>query len=213
MEPLKKALDRSLYWITALLFAVLVVTVTWQVFSRQVLGSPATWTEEGARLTFVWLGLFASAFVFGERGHIAVEFLARKFPRGIEKVLSVLVQVVLVAFSSSVLMWGGWRASQNAWSQELSALPFTVGQMYLALPVSGVLIVFYALYFIQALLRDAAPTYADTSDEDDPQVQLEKYTDESTLLPDSPGQQSASSAQTPDDGQPGAAGTEIPRRP
>lgn len=183
MEVLKKSLDRCLYWITVVLFALLVVVVVWQVFSRQVAGSPATWTEEGARLTFVWLGLFASAFVFGERGHIAVEFLARKFPTGVERLLAVLVQMVVLAFSAVVLMWGGWRASQNAWNQELSALPFTVGQMYLALPVSGVLITFYALYYIQALLRAAQPPYPDTSDEDDPQVQATKYTDRSTILP------------------------------
>ncbi|MGQ7787514.1 TRAP transporter small permease [Nesterenkonia sp. PF2B19] len=183
MDILKKSLDRGLYWITVVLFALLVLVVVWQVFSRQVAGSPATWTEEGARLTFVWLGLFASAFVFGERGHIAVEFLARKLPSGAERLLSVLVQVVVLTFSLVVLIWGGWRASQNAWNQELSALPFTVGQMYLALPVTGVLITFYALYYIQALVREAEPPYPDTSDEDDPQVQVTKYTDRSTILP------------------------------
>src|SRR5699024_5113870 len=70
MERAKTLLDRVLFWITVVLFAVLVVIVVWQVLSRQVLGAPSTWTEEGARMTFVWLGLFASAFVFGERGHI-----------------------------------------------------------------------------------------------------------------------------------------------
>lgn len=178
MHTLKRSLDRSLYWITVVLFALLVVVVVWQVFSRQVLGSPATWTEEGARLTFVWLGLFASAFVFGERGHIAVEFLARKLPIAAERALSVLVQVLVLGFSAVVLMWGGWRASQNAWGQELSSLPFTVGQMYLALPVAGTLIAFYALYYIQALARDAEPPYAEITEEDDPQVQTDKYGDD-----------------------------------
>jgi len=54
----------------------------------------------------------------------------------------------VLAFAVVVLVWGGWRASQNAWTQSLSALPFTVGQMYLALPVSGVLTAFYSLYYI-----------------------------------------------------------------
>lgn len=200
MEVLKKSLDKVLYWVTAVLFAVLVVVVVWQVFTRQVVGSPATWTDEGARLTFVWLGLFASAFVFGERGHIAVEFLARKLPLGVERLLSVTVQVVVLGFSCAVLVWGGWRTSQNAWNQELSSLPFTVGHMYLALPVAGLLISFYSLYFIQAQLRGIESPYTDSSDEDDPQLQPKQYTGESKILPDAPSESTPLTAKSPDDG-------------
>ncbi len=167
MDSAKKVLDRVLYWITVVLFALLVVVVVWQIFSRQVLHDPSTWTEEGARMTFVWLGLFASAFVFGERGHIAVEFVVRKLPLGGERVVSVLVQLVVLAFAVIVLVWGGWRASQNAWLQNLSALPFTLGQMYLALPISGALIAFYSLYYIQAVARNTQLPYGDHSDEDE----------------------------------------------
>lgn len=167
MDSAKKVLDRVLYWITVVLFALLVVIVVWQIFSRQVLHNPSTWTEEGARMTFVWLGLFASAFVFGERGHIAVEFVVRKLPLGGERVVSVLVQLVVLAFAVIVLVWGGWRASQNAWLQNLSALPFTLGQMYLALPIAGVLIAFYSLYYIQAVARNTQLPYGDHSDEDE----------------------------------------------
>ncbi|HLV03843.1 TRAP transporter small permease [uncultured Georgenia sp.] len=167
MDSAKKVLDRVLYWITVVLFALLVVVVVWQIFSRQVLHDPSTWTEEGARMTFVWLGLFASAFVFGERGHIAVEFVVRKLPVGGERVVSVLVQLVVLAFAVIVLVWGGWRASQNAWLQNLSALPFTLGQMYLALPISGALIAFYSLYYIQAVARNTQLPYGDHSDEDE----------------------------------------------
>lgn len=167
MDSVKKVLDKVLYWITVVLFALLVVIVVWQIFSRQVLNDPSTWTEEGARLTFVWLGLFAAAFVFGERGHIAVEYAARKLPLGGEKVLSILVQLVVLLFAVVVLVWGGWRAADNAWLQNLSALPFTLGQMYLALPVSGVLIAFYSLYYIQGVARGTQAPYGDHSDEDD----------------------------------------------
>lgn len=189
MDSAKKVLDRVLYWITVVLFALLVVIVVWQIFSRQVLHDPSTWTEEGARMTFVWLGLFASAFVFGERGHIAVEFVVRKLPLGGERVVSVLVQLVVLAFAVIVLVWGGWRASQNAWLQNLSALPFTLGQMYLALPISGVLIAFYSLYYIQAVARNTQLPYGDHSDEDElvpstPEARLDRIGQVDSILLD-----------------------------
>ncbi len=205
MESIKKGLDRVLYWITVVLFALLVLIVVWQVFSRQVLSTPATWTDEGARQTFVWLGLFASAFLFGERGHIAVEVAVRRFPPRAEKVIAIAVQVIVLVFALIVLVWGGWRASQNAWGQELSALPFTFGQMYLALPVSGILMAFYSIYYIRGILRGTQQPYPETSDEDDPEMQLDKYTDDSLLLPDAGG---ASSPPTPGD----SAGSTDPQR-
>ena len=148
MHAAKKVIDRILGVFAVILFAALVVVVVWQVFSRQVVGSPSTWTEEAARQIFVWVGLISAALVFGERGHIAVEFVVRKFPPRVEVIIATIVQLIVLAFAVVVLVWGGWRASQNAWTQSLSALPFTVGQMYLALPVSGVLTAFYSLYYI-----------------------------------------------------------------
>ncbi len=170
MASLKRFLDTVLHWIIVVLFALLLVVVVWQVFSRQVLGDPATWTDEGARMSFVWLGLFASAYVFGERGHIAVEFLARRTPEGVERALAVGVQLVVTAFALVVLVWGGWAAARNAWSQELSALPVTYGQMYLAMPITGVLVTFYAAHHVRGLLWGAQAPYPDTSDGDDPEI-------------------------------------------
>lgn len=182
METIKKVLDRFLYWVTVILFALLVIVVVWQVFSRQVLRAPATWTDEGARVTFVWLGLFASAFLFGERGHIAMEFLVRKLPEGLERALAIFGQVILFAFSAIALIWGGWRASQNAWTQKLSALPFSHGQMYLALPVAGVLICFYAVYYILNLSTGKISPYEDLGVDDDPDLQMDKYADTGSII-------------------------------
>lgn len=185
MDSVKERLDTLLRWIIVALFALLVVLVVWQVFSRQVVGDPATWTDEGARMAFVWLGLFASALVFGERGHIAVEFLARRLPAPIERGLSVGVQVIVMVFALVICVWGGWSAAQNAWTQELSVLPFTYGQMYLALPVSGALVLFYAVYYAKNLLTGSVPAYGGETAEEDPEVQQGTEADDS-VLPDAP---------------------------
>lgn len=166
MPMIKKTLDRILYVIVAALFALLVFIVVWQVFTRLVLNDPATWTEEGARMTFVWLGLFASALAVGERGHIAVEFLVRKLSEKPERAVAITVQTVILFFALLIFVFGGWAASQNAWNQDLSALPFTVGQMYLALPISGLLIAFYSTYYIIGIAIGAEEPYGDNADEE-----------------------------------------------
>lgn len=148
MSALKKVLDRLLAWLCIVLFAALVLVVSWQVFTRQVLGDPSTWSSTTSQYLFVWLSLFGTAYVFSERGHIAVDFLARKAGAGLQKVIGVFTQLVVLAFAGFVLLWGGLRGVGLTWDQNVSGLPVTVGNMYLALPVSGVLIAFYAVHHL-----------------------------------------------------------------
>ncbi|USQ75925.1 TRAP transporter small permease [Ornithinimicrobium cryptoxanthini] len=167
MEPIKRGLDQVLKFASVVLFALLVLVVVWQVFSRQVLNSPSAWTEELARYTFVWVGLFATALVFSERGHIAVDFVVTKFATGAQKVVAIVVQLSIILFALAVLVYGGLRAANGAWNQSLSALPTQVGVMYLAMPIVGVIITFYALYHLQAVLRNTEEAIAH---DENPQV-------------------------------------------
>ncbi len=155
MTTVKNALDAFLTWTCVTLFAVLVVDVSWQVFTRQVLNSPSGWSEELAKYVFIWLGLFGSALVFGERGHIAVDFAVRRLPGTLRIAVTVFVQLSILAFTCLVLIWGGYRVSALAWDQVLPGLPLNVGPLYTALPISGVLIAFYTLYHLIRILTGA----------------------------------------------------------
>ena len=155
MTAVKNVLDRILTWICVMLFAALVLDVSWQVFARQVLNQPSGWSEELAKYLFIWLGLFGSALVFGERGHIAVDFAVKKLPNAGQVILSVVVQLAILTFTGMVLLWGGYLVVQLAWNQNLTGLPVNVGPLYLALPISGVLIAFYTIYHLVRVLSGA----------------------------------------------------------
>ncbi|WP_341358313.1 TRAP transporter small permease [Georgenia sp. M64] len=162
MNAAKNALDRVLTWTCVALFALLVVDVTWQVFARQVLDQPSGWSEELAKYLFIWLGLFGAALVFGERGHIAVEVAVRKLPVTVQKLLAVVVQLGVLTFTALVLIWGGFSVVDLAWEQNLTGLPVNVGPLYLALPISGVLIALYTIYHLVRILTGAERPVEDT---------------------------------------------------
>ena len=153
MTRVKQVLDVALQWMCIVLLAALVVIVAWQVFARQVLSDPSTWSEELAKYVFIWLGLFGAALVFGERGHIAVDALVRKLPERWQRWDAVFCQVVIGVFAALVLVYGGWQVSALAWNQAMPGLPLMVGWLYLALPVSGVLVLFYTVYHLVAVVR------------------------------------------------------------
>ena len=155
MTTAKNVLDRILTWACVVLFAALVADVTWQVFARQVLNQPSGWSEELAKYLFIWLGLFGAALVFGERGHIAVDVAVKKLPLLAQKVFSVIVQLAILVFTCLALIWGGFRVVDLAWEQNLTGLPANVGPLYLALPISGILIALYTIYHLVRILTGA----------------------------------------------------------
>lgn len=153
MTTVKNSLDVALRWLCIVLFAALVVVVVWQVFSRQVAQSPATWTTSVAQYLFVWLALFGSAWVFSEKEHIAVDFLTRLIRIDRTRGMEIAVNVVILAFAVLILVWGGIRGVDLTWSQKVSGLPVNIGTMYLALPISGAFMAFYALFHISEAFR------------------------------------------------------------
>lgn len=163
-HAVRRGLDRVLATICVLLFALLVLTVGWQVFTRQVLGEPSTWSEELAKYVFVWLGMFGAALVFSERGHFAVDFVVRKFSQRAQRVVAVLVQVAIIVFAILILVWGGARITGLAWGQSLSSLPAHLGVVYLVLPISGVIITFYAVHHMILVVRGAQAPVEDADD-------------------------------------------------
>lgn len=162
MNAIKNVLDVALKWLCIVLFAVLVLVVCWQVFSRQVVHEPATWTTSMAQYLFVWLALFGSAYVFSDRSHIAVDFLVRTLKIDGTRILEVAVNVIVLLFAVFVLIWGGLRGVDLTWTQKISGLPLNIGAMYLALPISGLVTAFYSVYhLVEALAGRGLPTEDD----------------------------------------------------
>ncbi|MEE1621811.1 TRAP transporter small permease [Zafaria sp. Z1313] len=153
MSTVKNVLDTALKWLCIVLFTSLVAVVVWQVFSRQVLNAPATWTTSVAQYLFVWLALFGAAWVFSEKEHIAVDFMTRILGVNDKRWLEAAVNGIVFAFAALVLFWGGLRGVDLTWTQKVSGLPVSVGMMYLALPVSGAITMLYSLLHLVEALR------------------------------------------------------------
>lgn len=161
MTVVKQSLDTALRWLCVVLLAVLVLVVAWQVFARQVLSAPSTWSEQLAQAVFAWLGFFGAALVFGERGHIAVDVLVRRLPERWQRWNAAFCQVVILAFSAAVLVYGGWQLAALSWNQAVTGLPVNAGWLYVALPASGVLVLFYSVHHLVAVVRGNEGAAAD----------------------------------------------------
>jgi TRAP-type C4-dicarboxylate transport system permease small subunit len=136
---MKLQVDRWLGHFVTSLMAVLVLDVVWQVFSRFALSDPSTVTEELARYLLIWLGLFGAAYAAGQGKHLSVDLLGTATMRARAALVAELVFGLLLIVGGARLVFIQLSLGQNS-----AALGIPLGVVYLAIPVAGLLFVFYA---------------------------------------------------------------------
>jgi TRAP-type C4-dicarboxylate transport system permease small subunit len=129
------------------LMALLVVSVTWQVLSRYLLGAPSHWTEELARFLLVWIGVLGASYAFHMKMHLGIDLLALRLRGRSAFWLELFINTVVAVFAILVMIVGGANLVMMTWElQQLSAgLGLPMAWVYSVVPLSGGLIVWYAL--------------------------------------------------------------------
>ena len=147
---LKKVIDKILSWVLIILMAVITLNVLWQVFSRFVLQNPSSFTEELARYMLIWIGILGAAYVAGQKLHLAIDLLSTKLKGTSKSSLEIFIQLSIFVFSFFVMVIGGIRLVYITLelNQISAALQIPLGYVYLVLPISGVLMMFYSVYFV-----------------------------------------------------------------
>ena len=67
MLTLKKAVDKTIECLTSTLMAVMVFVAIWQVFTRYILNSPSTFSEEFLRYSLIWISMLGGAYAFWKK--------------------------------------------------------------------------------------------------------------------------------------------------
>ena len=135
------------------IFALLVLDVLFQVFSRYILGTSFTWTEEFARFSLIWLTILGAAYLNGKREHLSMDFLYQKFSLANQRKASILIEVLIFLFALIVMVIGGFNLVYTTLHlEQLSGtLRIPLGYIYAIMPFSGLLIMCYSLYHISTI--------------------------------------------------------------
>ncbi len=95
-------IDLSVYrfedWFTLIVFWLLTLDIFYQFFTRYVLSSSASWTEEIARYLLIVVVFVGASMGARRNTHIHVEFLYRYLPVWLQRAMSTLVDVMRVGF-------------------------------------------------------------------------------------------------------------------
>lgn len=154
MSSLKKILDKSIETFIVIILTIMVFVALWQVASRYVFNSPSTISEELLRYCLIWLAMLGSAYIFGLREHMSMTFFVEKFDEDTRYELSILSEVVIIIFSVAVLVYGGVNITLLTMKQISAALGISMACVYLVLPLSGILIIFYSVNNILNIVKE-----------------------------------------------------------
>ena len=132
------------------IFALLVLDVLFQVFSRYILGGSFSWTEEFARFSLIWLTILGAAYLNGKREHLSMDFLYQKFSEPNKRKASILIEVLIFLFALFVMVIGGFNLVYTTLHlEQLSGtLRIPLGYVYAIMPFSGLLIMCFSVYHI-----------------------------------------------------------------
>lgn len=133
-------------WIGGTLFVGMFIILVLQIISRQILDDPLIWSEELARLFFVYVGMLGISMGIRTQSHVMIDFVYARLPEKLQKIIFTGIQMIIFLCISSFSYFGYLLIEKKA-DIELVSLGISAKWMYIALPVISVLML---IRFFQA---------------------------------------------------------------
>ena len=150
LDKVVRITEVTLRTVLVILMALLVIDVVWQVIPRFLTDSPSSFPEELSRFLLIWIGLLGSALAYKERMHLGLDIATKNLTGKNKLFVDLLVHVMVAIFAVFVMIIGGVNlvALTLLLEQVSASMDVLMGYVYLAIPLSGSLILLYAVYFI-----------------------------------------------------------------
>ena len=160
MQNTIKWIDFVLTRFLIALMALIVLAVTWQVFTRFIINDPSSYTEELSRFLLIWIGVLGASYALRTRSHLGIDLISERVGDRGRMMLQLIVYSVIIVFASSVMIVGGIRLVALTFSlnQISAALGIKMGYVYTVIPLSGALMVLYSLLFMWESITQSLST-------------------------------------------------------
>ena len=147
MEKVIYIITEVLKIILIILMSLIVIDVSWQVFTRFILKNPSSFTEELAGFLLIWIGLLGASYALYTRSHLGIDLLTAKTTGLKKRLIEIIIYCIILLFALFILIIGGMRLVNLTFTlnQISPAIGIPMGYVYLVLPLTGVLMLLYSL--------------------------------------------------------------------
>src|SRR5512136_713706 len=155
-DNMLKTFDRILDWITAIVKFVMLVQastiffiICLAVFTRYLLNYVPSWSEEVPRYLLVWISYLGAALAVKYKEHISLDLFFNMMPIRARQVGHLILNVLIAIVGVIMLVYGIGLVRQFG-DDLMESIPVKNFWLYLAMPISGGLMV---LYIIQDTMK------------------------------------------------------------
>ena len=132
-------------YVVLIVFWVLAGVVFAQFFSRYVLNSSITWTEEIARYLLIFVGFAGSIMGVRRNSHIFVEVFYRFMPRKMGLAAARLVDVIKIVFFA-IGTWLSWKIIPIMANHRMVSVNLPMSWIYIAVFGSFLIMTLRSIY-------------------------------------------------------------------
>lgn len=131
-----EGLTTVLEYLSMVCVATMAILVIAQVVLRYVFNDPLTWSEEMARIVFIYLSFLGIGAAYGRRRHMAIDALIILLPARIRRAVEFSVVGIATAFLITVIVLTA-RSMAELYRVEITtpALDFPMAYVYLIIPL------------------------------------------------------------------------------
>ena len=138
-------MKKTLEAVNAVVLLCMFVIVMLSVVFRVVVAVPASWTEELAQYTLIFLAFIGAAAVMRDERHIAITVFVDRMGKGPRRVLNIVNRLLMLPFFV-IFAIGAFDNMRMNWEVELPTVAWmNIGYMYLVVFLSGLVMIFYLL--------------------------------------------------------------------
>lgn len=108
-----------------------------QIITRFVLERPAEWTEVLIRFSLIWMVFLGIPMAFRQGAMVSVDVLYRWSPKGIKRVLDVVVALAALTLVGVIIWWGIDYANRGKVQSMIGLEDVSMFWAYIAMPIGA----------------------------------------------------------------------------
>lgn len=142
ITKLEAALTRAVWYLCVGLAGLMVIVIFAQVIFRYIFENSLSWSEELGRYLFVWITFLGAALGIREKAHVALDALVNALPPAVRKPVWWIGYLAMIGLALAMVVTGT-SLIELGMRQRTAAMQIPMGYVYVVLPISGALIIFY----------------------------------------------------------------------
>ena len=168
MQSFLLAVDRFSTWVGktfAWCVVLLVVLITWEVFSRYVLNKPHAWVLDAQIMLYGAMFMTAGAYTLSKNGHVRGDVLYGFFQPRTQAIVDLTLYIIFFLPGVIAMTWAGWIYAGESLAireQTFSADPLPLYPFTYIIPLAGFMLLVQGvaeiIRCVQCIQRGAWPS-------------------------------------------------------